>query len=457
MNKIELGFFDDIEERLKLKRPGMLIKLIDVLKHYSNLPIQIDGDTVQLAGSGPRLRDKFTQATTYKSKYTKTINKLVVDGQLNITVVLTSNDNIELPEDARLINEYRVSQKKICLYGWKMELPQRSVKVWLIKVFKDTDKLPKENPVKTVVRNLRINLARIHAERETLRILLSNIMNGTLPLEAGSNEAKLVKTYVKKITAKLFAKKRNKLDQEDILRFALASEELVLPGSLESLNETAISFNDKYTKNAIKKMADELENSKVSTILYLTSSPKDKQLLDIQREIGMIKDKHISGLHRDRYKIEFEPSVKKTDLLSLLNRYKPTILHISLHASKVDGLYFEGPDHQPAPLSVKQFEDVIKIYNKNRSLTAIILSACNSINHAKAALPFCSYAMGTNAAIPDEASPLYAEGFYNILFSSAPPVYTFCHESAILRIQQADLESPDDRPIDQMFELLTNP
>lgn len=195
MNKIELGFFDDIEDRIKLRRPGTLIKLIDVLKHYSNLPIQIDGQNVELAASGPRLRDKFTRATTYKSKYTKTINKLVVDGQLNITVVLTSNDNIELPADARLINEYQVSQKKIRLYAWKMEVQQRSVKVWLIKVFKDTDLLPKENPVKTVVRNLRINLARIHAERETLRILLSNIMNGSVPLEAGICQRSCIYRY----------------------------------------------------------------------------------------------------------------------------------------------------------------------------------------------------------------------------------------------------------------------
>lgn len=133
----------------------------------------------------------------------------------------------------------------------------------------------------------------------------------------------------------------------------------------------------------------------------------------------------------------------------------PTVLHISLHASKVDGLYFERSDHQPAPLSVTEFEDVIKIYTTYHELTAVILSACNTLNHAKAALPFCSYAMGTNTAIPDEASPLYAAGFYHILFSSVPPIFAFCHASAISQIKQADLESSGDIPINQMFELLT--
>lgn len=454
MNKIELGFVDDLESRLNQNFASKIVDLQDVIDHYCKLPVRIKDQTIPLSEAGKALCKSFTEATTIKSKYQSDINRLVIGGQLNITIVLSTNDFIKLPEHSQLINQYMVNKRKVFLYGAKLQIAKRDVKVWIIRAYKDTDRLPKGNPLMTVVRNLRINLGRIHAERETLRILLSNIMIKAVPLEAGTAKSELVTSYVKDIVKKLFAQKRNSLEQNEILDFALASEKLALPGTLESLYLTAIDYKDKYTQKLIKKLADDLQAKKVVTILYLTSNPKGKQLISVENEIDEIEDKIERGKRRELYSFESQVSVEKNELIRFMLKYQPTILHISLHNTKADGLFFKDRSGEASPVSVREFEEIIRTYTDFFKLYAVILTACNTYAHANAVLPYVKFAVATNAAIPTESGPVYAKHFYQTLCDSEEIDIPLCHKIALLQLKQSGLKSSTALAIHEMFELL---
>lgn len=454
MNKIELGFVDDLENRLSQYPLGKCVDLRDVVDHYCKLPVQIKDKTIPLSEAGSLLCGSFTESTTIRSKYLSDVKKLVIGGQLNITIVLSATDFINLPEHSQLINQYMVNRRKVFLYGTKLSVGNQDVKVWIIKAHKDTDQLPKGNPLKAVVRNLRINLARIHAERETLRILLSNIMIKSVPLEAGTAKSKMVTSYVKDLAEKLFAQKRNSLSQNDILDFALASENLALPGTLDTLYRTVIDYKDKYTLKVIKKLAYDLQAKKVTTVLYLTSNPKGKQLISVENEINEIDDKIERGKRRELYNFEPQLSVEKDELIRFMLTHQPRILHISLHNTKADGLFFKDSSGETSPISVAEFEEIIRTYTRFYKLDAVILTACNTHAHAKAILPYVKHAICTNTAIPTESGPVYAKHFYQTLFDSEEINIPLCHTIALLQLKQSGLKSSTECPIHEMFELL---
>jgi len=104
----------------------------------------------------------------------------------------------------------------------------------------------------------------------------------------------------------------------------------------------------------------------------------------------------------------------------------------------VKGLYFQDAMKNPDPVSVEEFVDYIGLLSKKKKPQGIILSACNSLDHATSVASFCAFAMGTNDVFPDEAAIIYADSFYQTLFDGNDVSY--CHETALKAIR--DLKPP---------------
>ena len=176
------------------------------------------------------------------------------------------------------------------------------------------------------------------------------------------------------------------------------------------------------------------DNRKV--ILFLTSSPTGKNPLDFGKELRKIQKALDSSVDRNNYDIRIRPGILKNELMHLLDDQKPDYLHITMHASKTDGLDFEDDNGKPLPMSAAEFAQVLQLLNKQHQPHVIILSACNSKAHAEAVKAFCKYSIGTVTVFPEDAGVVYAQRFYEILFNKNSTDIPYCHQAAVLGIQQ---------------------
>jgi hypothetical protein len=144
---------------------------------------------------------------------------------------------------------------------------------------------------------------------------------------------------------------------------------------------------------------------------------------------------HESSVDRANFQIEIRTGVEKGRVKELLIKYKPFILHISLHASPVKGLYFQDANKNANPMDVQEWKDIMELLGKVRKPSIIILSACNSYEHAVAARPYTDFAAGTTTVIPDMAGIIYARGFYTILFNDENTGWDVCHLSGIQEVK----------------------
>ncbi len=452
MNKLELGFIDDIETRLKAANKST--DLSAVIAHYCDLEVKVGENLLPLYKAGDPLAGAYSKSTTYRENFNQDISTLLFAGKPNITVVLPPGIRFIIPIAARQISTFKTGEKEITLYGWNYQHQGKPVKIWIIRLPQTFFVAAEDKGVASVQRNLRINLLRIHAEKETVRILLSQVLQNKVPLQAGSEQAKLVQSYLKNVAERLFAGTRLKLDQQDILNFALQSEDKVLPGNISTLEGIAIDFRDKYTTAVITGMAETLVAHKLTSILFLSASPTGKYPLDIQKELDNIENEKERGKSREAYVLHDELGVNKDELLRFLTREQPDILHISLHAQKIDGLYFQDEGGEPAPLTASDFADVLKTHTAYHPLKAVIINACNSKAHAEAALTYCDFTMGTNYPIPDIAAACYAKYFYQTLFDLDRPDIPRCHANALTQLGQSGISVQDSKPVNQMFEIL---
>jgi hypothetical protein len=447
VGKIEAGFVDNTEK--KGEAPGLeniKINLSDVLNHYADLPVKVDDKDFKLYKAGTALTKKYYGESTSKEKAALPQQQFVVAGELLIVLVFSANETFVLPETASLLEQVTLPDNKgsLKLHGYKLKHDGYALKVWLIETPAPVSSLSK--PDKNILRNLRINLLRIHIEKETLRILLNKIKNKKIQLDNDSKEAQLADSYFKKTAERLFKKERYTLQQKNILDFALNSENSMSPDSFTSLEEGVYYFQDQFTRNNIQRLLNGMEKK---MILFICASPKGKNPLDFGDEFKKIKDNLQKGADRYNFAIEIEPSVKKNEFLNLLTKYKPDYLHLSMHSSLTDGLYFEDDQKNQSPMSVAEFEGILELHNRLHHPKVIILSACNSQAHAAAVKPYCEYAVGTQTVFPASAGVIYADKFYATLFEDNSSHIPECHDAGrkAIEIFKPEFDPINDIPV----------
>ena len=434
VGKIEAGFVDNTEKKIResVLEEGS-VSLSDILKHYVNLPVTIQTEESKLYKAGPKLAARYLEESTAEKMAKESQDKMIVAGEIAIIVVYNDNTAFKLPAPSFLLNEIALpgQENSLKLYGYKLKHEGYSLKVWLIKTPANFESASPE--AKKVLRNLRINLLRIHLEKETIRILLNSIKSNKIPLIENSPEANLANNYFKNTAEKLFKKERFNLPQKQLLNFALHSEDAVATGSFSSLQDGIYHFQDKYTRDNVEKL---ITGMAPKIVLFICTSPKDINPLDFGEEFKQIKDSLRRGTDRNNYKIEIETAVRKANFVKILNSYAPDYLHLSMHGSLKDGLFFENEDKEKCAMSVTEFSAALEAYSHGEKTMVIIISACNSKPHAVAAKNYCSYAIGTQAAFPADAGVLYAANFYAGLVADAPLEITECHHAAINAIQK---------------------
>jgi len=433
VSKIEAGFVDNTESQLRTA--GLTATGIDlqaILDNYAKLPVAVSGKEVPLYKAGPLLAQSYYSASTQKGKAPVDWKQAVATGEICIMAVYTAECGIRLPEHAFELETFPLQDGKVAkLYGYKLRTDSYRLKVWLLEIPYSERHAPK--PDFDLLRNLRVYILRIHLEKETMRLLLNAIKNGPVHLEENSKQARLANAYFEKAGEKLFKQRRFQLPVQNLIDYALHSEEVVDPGSFSTLQEGVFYFQDQYTRERIEKALTGMKKKKV---LFICASPRDKNPLDFGREYRTIIDALQLSIDRQNYEQDIYPSVKKSEFLGILQAKNPDYLHISMHSSLKQGLCFEDETGKLAPMSVDEFATIIHSFSRQYQLSVVILSACNSKEHAESIKGLCQQSIGTSDVFPAEAGIVYADGFYTDLFTGKD--IATCHTSGQAAIRKKE-------------------
>jgi hypothetical protein len=456
LGRVEAGFVDNIE---KLTRTSGLnagsIDIEEILRHYADLPVAINGKETKLFRAGSGLANSYyLKSTSNKVKPTEK-QKWVTAGEVAVILVFTAYDQFKLPDYSFQVEEFELpgTEAKLKLHGCRFRHGDAMLKVWLIEMPVLPGELSKE--IKQTLRNLRINLLRIHLEKETVRILLNAIKSKLIQIQEGSEQAELLNSYFEEADKKIFQAKRFSFPQKNLLGFALQSEDAAAPGSFLDLEAAIQIFKTRYIRKFVDRVLSAMEKK---MILFICASPKEMNPLDFGEEFSKIQNAKRASADRDNYDLEIEPSVKKTEFLNILNRYKPDYLHISMHSDLTEGLYFKDDDGEVLPMPVPEFADKIKLFfEAHKKPQVIILSACNSKAHAESVKGYCKNAMGTQAPFPADAGVLYANAFYTTLLEKNSSNIPYCHENGNKAIQYATQKfgSSNNIPAHEIMVLIT--
>ena len=148
-------------------------------------------------------------------------------------------------------------------------------------------------------------------------------------------------------------------------------------------------------------------------ILFFASNPESTEKLSLDEEARSIEEKIRSTDFRDSLEFITAWAVRPTDLLDLLNRHQPTIIHFSGHGAAEEGLVLTDDQGEQKLVSA----DALKVLfsSAKDNIRLVVLNACYSEVQARAISEVIDCVVGMNSEIGDHAAITFAEYFYNAI------------------------------------------
>lgn len=260
--KYETGLRNSLDEftnKFSMSNSDFESILLEYCKIEVNIKNPFGGNILtEIINCGKHLSDLYLYST---SSHTDRINNKIqkwwtMPGEPLIIVEYNDNDNVvKLPHNVKLICKY--NEPKIELYHYwtkvyKGKILTNTVRSWIIKILESDGNYYDYD----FVRELRLNLLRINAEKETLRNILYLLQRKGNELVNSQESKIIVSNYLEKISCKLLKEVRHGINQADILDYALMAEEKAIPGELESYLDTLAPLKNKYIISNVKQFAD---------------------------------------------------------------------------------------------------------------------------------------------------------------------------------------------------------
>jgi hypothetical protein len=169
-------------------------------------------------------------------------------------------------------------------------------------------------------------------------------------------------------------------------------------------------------------------------ILYVASTPQDRQSLLVERDITELQQKIGTRPNGQQVELEFLPELRIEDFGSAVSKAKATIIHFAAHGD-VRHLEFKNSFNKTVPLNADRLAALLGIPNPPR---LIYLSACNSIKIAEKLSKSVEFAIGTDAPVTNRSARASANLFYEHLMNGATVQQAFDHSRALLRAVSDD-------------------
>lgn len=146
-------------------------------------------------------------------------------------------------------------------------------------------------------------------------------------------------------------------------------------------------------------------------ILFLAADPDGK--LSLSEEVHSIEANIQLTEHRDSLQLISNMAVRTSELLNVLNRYKPHVVHFSAMGRKNNKIILIGQDGLAKPVSEKALTSLFKTRRDNIRL--VVLNSCFSHSQAKAIVEHIDCAVGMSDRIPDQTARSFSAAFYQAL------------------------------------------
>jgi hypothetical protein len=133
----------------------------------------------------------------------------------------------------------------------------------------------------------------------------------------------------------------------------------------------------------------------------------------IDKEYRAIRQAIQESGFRERFSLESEWAVRVEDLIPLLIRKEPTIIHFSGHGSEDGEIVLEDESGNPFPLRQQAVQRIFGILNSDHNqVRCVILNACFSEDQARLISKHVDIVIGISSAIGDVSARKFASVFY---------------------------------------------
>lgn len=232
------------------KKHGIMYSKDDIkqlFNHIINLQVRTslsDGKTHKLIDIGKPISNLYLHSTS-KNGFAGSQNWWVTDGR---PLLFWDCGKTE-------IKDFPYHKKQLCLDNdgfilthSLMPVLGTNVPVWILHC--------QDYCFKSIIRELRISLMRLHSEHECLRIVLKSIMNGNLKVTPRSQLSDKLQYYFNTVTSRIsrLESLTSKLYNSQVVELARKSIDLVYPGQRDSLLEMLERFD--IRKNIIRNIMD---------------------------------------------------------------------------------------------------------------------------------------------------------------------------------------------------------
>lgn len=188
-------------------------------------------------------------------------------------------------------------------------------------------------------------------------------------------------------------------------------------------------------------------------ILFIAANPNNTNETYSGKESQMIQKAIDIGHLRHQFELNVNFASNIEDVLRLLKVNKPAIVHFSMHGSN-KGMLFEGAFGAAKIISPEILASFFELINmRQKSVECVLLSACNSIEHAIALNQYVDYVIGMKGLIPAQAAIEYSKCFYNALLTGDD--YDMAHRSAKLQLKHfaSSIDYQGDTALEDIPEL----
>lgn len=152
----------------------------------------------------------------------------------------------------------------------------------------------------------------------------------------------------------------------------------------------------------------------MTTILALAANPQDTVRLRLEHEINQIED-HLIKTGATGYQLVRTGAVQADNLVSLLLKYNPTIVHFSGHGSEKGEILLEDNSGRSKPVKPDTLQQVFA--KLKGSIRCVVLNSCYSAKQAAAIAKSIDCVIGMSSAIEDQSAIAFSSKFYLALGS----------------------------------------
>lgn len=155
-------------------------------------------------------------------------------------------------------------------------------------------------------------------------------------------------------------------------------------------------------------------------ICVLAANPSETERINLEQELGQIRDAVGRGAMRDRLTIRQVPRCRVSELQHILDTERPDVVHFSGHGTESYGEIVLYDDHDRSiPVQIDALANMLS------ETTGVVLNSCASEHQAKLVAAKGPWAIGMSGRLPNADACSFSHAFYGRLADGRTVVEAF--------------------------------